>query len=380
MNKKNYYSNIEYCVEEDEIDIIELIQTIKKRKKIIYITTTLFTLISIVYAFSKTPLYEVKSNVKIGFVKDKLLTDPMTITKTLQSIYHTDDNLFKNNELKKEGAYVEAIQNNKKIKNFIEIKTLGLNNEKALKKNQEVVKYIQKEYKAKIDQFLLDTKNNIANLEIEKDKITKLIIPNLKTKIELIKKQKIPEIRKKIEFYKNFKIKEIDEKIALYKNKLKKYNQAINRLYKQFNKADDTKIMIASIQMINYQNLILNLENQIKDLILKKNKILIETIPSLLNKEETIKLVNIKNIKDQILQEKNKIRKLNDKITTLKFNISPANVKNSEVVGGYIVKDFPVKPKKKLIVMITFITSFILSIFLIFIIEWWEINFLSKKS
>jgi uncharacterized protein involved in exopolysaccharide biosynthesis len=39
------------------------------------------------------------------------------------------------------------------------------------------------------------------------------------------------------------------------------------------------------------------------------------------------------------------------------------------VVGEYIAKDYPIKPKKRLIVTVAFVTGFILSIFLVFFIE-----------
>ena len=47
----------------------------------------------------------------------------------------------------------------------------------------------------------------------------------------------------------------------------------------------------------------------------------------------------------------------------------PHNYKNTEIVGRVITSDFPTKPKKKLIVMIAFIAGFILSIFLVFIMN-----------
>ncbi|WP_418187543.1 GNVR domain-containing protein [Aliarcobacter lanthieri] len=47
----------------------------------------------------------------------------------------------------------------------------------------------------------------------------------------------------------------------------------------------------------------------------------------------------------------------------------PHNLKNSEVVGSVLVNEYPIKPKKSLIVVVGFITGFILSIFLVFFIQ-----------
>ncbi len=363
------------CIEEDEIDLVELLRTIKRRRKVIYIVTGLITLGAVIYAFLKTPLYEVKANMRVGFIGKNLLVDPATLAKTLQSVYHIDEPSFKAKEFNSSGAYVESIDYNpRKVKNFITIKIVGLDNEKAIAKAQEVVAYAQREYQPKIDQYILNTKNEIEGLLTKKRNILKVVIPNLQTEIELIKKQKIPMIENKIKFYKEFKIKEIEEKKRLYEEKLKEYNRAIQKLYEQFGKADDTKVMIASIQMVNYQNLILGLENKLRDLEQQKIKINMEIVPQLLNEAERIKLVQIKSVKDKILEQKNKITDIENKIKVLQYNISEANIQNSKVVGGFVANDHPAKPKRKLIVVVAFVTGLILSIFLIFLIEFWEEN------
>ncbi len=422
------------CIEEDEIDLIELLRTIKRRRNIIYKVTGAITLLAIVYVLFKTPLYEVKANMRIGFIGEKLLVDPTTLAKTLQSVYHTDEPDFKSKELNASGAYVDAIKTSRKVKNFLEIVTYGLDNDKAIAKTKELVSYAQKEYQPKLDQYILNTKNEIERLKIQKKNILEITIPNLKTQIKLIEdmkipqidkkiellksqdleklktqlsileKQKIPKIKKKIEFYQKYIIKDIEDKIAFYSQKLKEYNKAVQALYEQFNKSDDTKVMIASIQMVNYQNLILDLQNKIKDLQLQKIKIIEEVIPQLEDKIENIKNVDMKKIKfqidnilhvkipqlekekekirlaeikkinDQILDQKNKITQIDNKIKILEYNISPANIQNSKVVGGFITKDHPAKPKRKLIVVVAFVTGLILSIFLVFLIEFWEEN------
>jgi len=55
--------------------------------------------------------------------------------------------------------------------------------------------------------------------------------------------------------------------------------------------------------------------------------------------------------------------------TELILLLNERNYKNSEIVGKVIVSDYPTKPKKKLIVAVAFIAGFILSIFLVFIMN-----------
>ena len=61
---------------------------------------------------------------------------------------------------------------------------------------------------------------------------------------------------------------------------------------------------------------------------------------------------------------------MNINLKTLKHN-----VQNSVVVGSYIIKNYPIKPKKKLIIVVSFITGLILAIFVVFFL-----NFISKEE
>ena len=72
---------------------------------------------------------------------------------------------------------------------------------------------------------------------------------------------------------------------------------------------------------------------------------------------------------------KNEKIKLQEEILEYKFKNSKNNVQNSVVVGSYIIKNYPVKPKKKLIIVVSFITGLILAIFAVFFL-----NFISKEE
>jgi uncharacterized protein involved in exopolysaccharide biosynthesis len=58
-------------------------------------------------------------------------------------------------------------------------------------------------------------------------------------------------------------------------------------------------------------------------------------------------------------------KELNELISSMK----PYNYKNTEVIGSVMTNDYAIKPKKTLIVIVAFITGFILSIFLVFFLE-----------
>jgi len=224
----------------------------------------------------------------------------------------------------------------------VEIKTQAISNDEALKKNKEVVTYIKNKYKSKIDQFILSNSNNIKatevkikalkNLEtknlqqqiellktqkivkidekikilknqdiknlqqqIELLKTQKIVkidekikilknqdIKNLQQQIELLKTQKIVKIDEKIKFYEKIKMDTLVQKIKFYTDKLKKYTKSVNQLYKNSKDTKDTTILtISSLQMVNYQNLMLAAQNKIVDFKEEIKLINIETIPNL---------------------------------------------------------------------------------------------------
>lgn len=414
--------------QEDEIDLRELYKVIKAKKVFIVLFTSIITLIAAGVVFMKTPIYEVKSNIQIGYIGDALVEQPEAIIKILNVIFNVED---KPESDEKFVAEVTSVSTNKKVANFIEIKTEGISNEEAQKKNKEVLSYIQKRYQSKIEQYLTNTKNEIKNVERQLDNVDNFEKKNIENQIEELKNQKIVEINDKIKRLKEQNIKKLEEQIKILKEqtsvqidnkikflksvqipsivakiefntqKLKEYNESIEKLYAQNkNSIDNMVSTVSSIQMVNYQNLILNSQNNIQNLSTEKESILQKKIPELeiakknihevtivelqrqIENIKNIDIVNLKREKENLedgsirkLQYKlavelpaNKV-KLQEKIDQLAYNMSMQNIKHSEVVGDYILYNHPVKPKKKLIVAVAFVTSLILSIFIVFFLN-----------
>lgn len=422
--------------EEDEIDLKELFKTIWKKRLLIVVITFIITILAIVYAYLKTPIYQVKSNIQIGFIgnaegEQNLLDNPDAIVKKLSIIFEVqaDDKVKTEDKFISE---VSSISQNKKVKNYIEIKTEAISNEEALKKNKEVLDYLQNQYKGKIDLYTRNIINQIEDIKIEIRNISDFEIKNIEHELKVLERQKLTSSQKRIDVIKNQDIKKleqkivqvneqqiveinnkinflqvttlnsIDKKIDFHSKKLNEYTNSIEKIYKDMkeNSNDSASNTIASIQMVNYQNLILNSQNKIEDLKISKEKIQNETVPNLIRKIKNLKEITIRDLKLQIQNLKditlvnlekekenlkndtlrklkykidvtlaNKKIKLEQKIQNLNYNISKQNMQNSSLVGNYIVKDYPVKPKKKLIVVVAFVTGLILSIFLVFFLE-----------
>lgn len=418
---------------EDEIDLRELFKIIWNKKVFIIIFTFITTVLAWFYAYSKIPIYEVKSYIEIGYINKEKIENIDVLEQKLKVIFEVENPRYQADSFKK--GIVSSIKQIKGVKSFLEIKTEATTNEVALNKNKEVLKFIQEYSQESIKQYEIVLNNTILNKKREIDFINEIDIKNIKSEIEILKEQEIknidtriailknqnieslnkeinlletqeiPKLKAQINFLINSKIKSLKDKIVYYSKSLNSYINELDKINKNIEKSDNTTAMVASVQILNYQNLITNAQNQIKDLELQIEVIQNETIPDLKYKLENITNVQIKNleykkaniinvdIKDlenkklNVSNEKirkledtinielqTKISQLNEEIDTLYFKKSEQNLSNTKLVGEYIINDFPVKPKKSLIVMIGFITGFILSIFLAFLL-----NFISKS-
>ena len=203
-----------------------------------------------------------------------------------------------------------------------------------------------------------------------------------------------------INFLAKVKIKSLEDKIGYNSKSLQKYISEIDKLNQNLERSDTALSMVVSVQILNYQNLITNAQNQIKDLELQLEIIKNETIPKLKynlenitniqikdleNKKKNILNIDIKNLENKKLNVSNdtirkledrinielqtRISQLNEKMDIQNFKKSAQNLANTKLVGDYIINDFPIKPKKSLIIVVAFVTGFILSIFLVFFLQ-----------
>lgn len=421
-------------INEDEIDLRELFHVIWKKKLFILSFTFIITLISGIYIYNKTPIYEVKSFVEIGYINENMIEDINALEQKLKVVFSIGESKIENSY---EKGIVTSIKQIKGVKNFLEIKTEAYSNEIALNKNKEILKFIQdlsiekiKQYEIILDNDILDTKREIdfinnleiknikSQIEILKEQELKNIdrqieifrtqnIEVINKKIDILKTQEIPTLKKHIEFLSKSKIKTLQDKKEYYLDSLKTYISQLDKLNKNVDNQDDsTSSLTAAIQMINYQNLITDAQNKIKDLDIQIEIIKNETIPKVKHELENIRTIEIKklendkknifnvNIKDlenkklnvsnetiRKLEDKinielrTKITQLNEKIDTLNFKKSEQNLSNSKLVGDYIINDKPIKPKKSLVIIVSFVSSFIFGIFIVFIF-----NFFSNST
>lgn len=383
---------------EDEIDLRELFQIIWNKRMLIIFFTLFITIISGFYIYSKTPIYEVKSYIEIGFIDKEILEDSNSIEQKLRVIFSMDDFNIELNSL--ENGIVSSIRQIKNVKNLLEIKTEAYSNEVALTKNKEVLNYLQNLYEPKIEQYKVILNNNILDTKREIDYINDIEIKNILAQINMLKEQEIKNIDRQIVILKNQeinllkaeieylskeKIKNIQEKIVLNTNSLNNYIKEVDKLNKALKDDNSSSLLVVSIQLLNYQNLIADTQNQIKDSELQIYELLKNDIPKLKYRIENIYNVQIKDLEiqknnvsnetirklqDKIdIELKTKITQLNEKIEILSFKRSEQNLSNMRLIGEYILNNNPIKPKKSLTITVSFISGFIVSIFLVFLLN-----------
>jgi len=319
-------SNIHY--QEDEIDLRELFKTIAKNKKLIILFTTIVTLLSIIWVFLKTPIYEAKAILKIGYYttnnnnnnnnniinnnyKKVMLDNASSLAQELRIIFI---DLLENEKVKI--SKITDIKILKKQDNFLSISAQSINNNLASEEINKVVNFIKTKHKKILTDLEKTRKLNIKKLENQ--------IIRIKTKELPMLNNKVVNLKKDINYYsENLKI--LSNNIKL----IKKTNPAL--------------AMLEINEQKNLREVLFTLKNDLIDL---ENKIF--------------------NL------DVNEVSNLNEQINNIKLLLKPYNYKNTYIIGNIITNDYPIKPKKILIVIVAFITGLILSIFLVFILEFFR--------
>ena len=299
-------------IQEDEIDLREIFKSIFERKYFILIFTLMITILAIIYVSMKTPIYEAKAVIEIGSYKTE--SDEVRVVDNLNEFSKKLSTIFidlRKDDIEKESE-ITNISISKGMKNYIEISSQAISNDLALKEIEAVLSFTKDEH----GKFLNDIK--------EKNKIQ---ISNIDNSVKNLQEQ----------------IVNIDRKIELYEKNvinLEEQMKFVLESLKNINSLDPSIAALKLMEKRDISNDIISNKSQLFDLMIKK-----ESISNL----EINKLIERKKILESL---------------TLDYNI-----KNSDIVGKIQINDYPVKPKKTLVIVVSFVTGFILSIFIIFFMQ-----------
>ncbi len=311
--------NSQQFIQEDEIDLRELWKTLVKRKTLIVAVTLAVTIAAVSYALLATPIYEVKATLKVGKYKldananananaNVILANSAELVKELEILFI---DTLKNE--KDKTAWIENVGLAKKVNNYFVISAQGLSNEAAIAELNKVVDYTQREHQKTLDDVKEFREAQIKQAE---------------GKISLLKSKTIPALK---------------EKILRYTDDIKIYEKNFIAVQENLKEIKSNNPTLATIQ-INEQRYLADM------------------------------LITLKDALEKFEREKSEFEvlhlpKLEEELNTLRTLTKPHNYKNTEIVGAILTNDNPVKPKKKLIVVVAFVTGLMLSVFLAFFLE-----------
>ena len=295
-------------LEEDEIDLKELFKTIWAKKIFIVIFTLVVTILAGFYAYSKTPIYEAKALLEIGEYKKNPVDNAVALEKKLSTIF-----IDMEKNLKDKTSQISNISVVKGLKNFLEIKSESTSNEEAKNEILKVLTFVQNEHEKILDDVKKQKEMELRNIDLQ---------------ISDIKSKSVDLIDKKIE--NNIK-------------NLKSLEEQLKQIDENLKKIDTLNPSLAALKLMEKRDI----TNSINTI--------------------TIQNFELESKKDELLTTN--LYKLEESKKIIELSLLPHNYKNTQIVGEIMTNDFPTKPKKILIVAVAFVTGFIISIFLVFFIQ-----------
>ncbi len=395
LTAANSYGQMQIYKPDDEIDLRELWQTVRKRKRIVFITVVLFLTAAFLYILLSKPVYQAKATIEIG--KELVKTNG----GTLVARYFDNANNIKRyidvkydtaGKYRKKGstAYIEKVSIDKKAAGFLTITALGQNNASAVKMLQKPINEIYTKHIAIMKSILENKIDAIDDIKQQINYDTNVKLHQLTNSLNAFQATESKKIDDQIKFIKTKKIPALETNIKEFEKEIINKKQSIKnmQLYitKTAKKHPSFAAMTASkisnlkksitylrMQIIDFHSKIktlqygttpnLNTTNGIKtlqygtipDLKAAKKRLLKEIIPAKQTDIERIKSITIPQLKLKIKQ--------------IQAHMKAPYIVMTHIVGKIYTHSKPIKPKKRLIIVVALITGLIFGIFLVFFLE-----------
>jgi len=383
--------------QEDEIDLLEIIKVLIESKKLIILTTLIFTIVSIVYSLSQKPEFKSSSLFEIGYYEmpdgtQQLIDEPKVIINDLKLnlIIKNPDNEFN------QAVSMLPIQNK-----LIQFETTSFSSETNEKLLNKFSSYIDNHHASFMKSYTDNNRNDLHNqidlIELERLNIEsefelerlniesefELELLNIESEFEL----ELLNIESEFELERLNITNEISKKSA----NILFIDKRISRLSKiiadnkniLFLLQNDPQLFIERATISPNLNVLTDeLINNVTHLVDQKNTLLqdIDNLNNQLefenNSTQSNKLLDLK-LKQEAFNklkfennstQSNKLLDLKLKQEALEIELESVDnqkIINSGVIGD--IKTTTIKPKYLLIITLGIILGFITSIFLVFI-------------
>ena len=378
----------------DEIDLFELSKKVWVYKKYIFLTTASVSLVAGLYAFTATPLYKATALVEVGYYKNDN-GEEILIANTADNVQKLT---IKYIDLLKgvEGLdyKVEKISEVKNNKNFFDIEVVAKSNDTAVKQINKMVDDLASEHQNAINAYIELKKVQLANIERQINFLKNNVIVEKQQQIEYIKSTQIPRIDRQITYMKDatipaarreisaiddISIPSVRKNIELNTQRLKKYEAELEKIRANKNVGESENIILRQMMEQGIYSQISNLEQSIIAFEQQKQVLLTKSKPDAQNRLDRLVSVELENMqaeKDILVNDKlpslqrelvnlqtEELNKLLDQRSLVELALKPYNYQNTQIVSDIVISNKPVKPKKASIVVITFLSSLILSVF-----------------
>ena len=377
-----------FQTEYEEIDLMDYVKVLLKRKWLILVMFLGAAIMAGVFSFILPKIYKIDTALEVGRVAGIMVEDPAQVVEKIKGDVY---GIFVREKLQiPEEKYPKIKVENPKETNLI---TLAIESAKPPESKN----------------ILEETNNLILAEHQEKIKVKKeLIEMNIKTvegQIEIIKsdiekvKNKKKSSENDIQRIKN-KIETLQEDIGSTRNKIQPLRDDITRIEIKISNAEEEKTNLeakieALQKVLPYQQdpgtqfalfdtkeKLANKKQEIENLYLQINSLkrTIEDYNIQLNSlERTIEDYNSQiNSLERSLEDYNiQINSLESKIADYQAQInalkaSLEEIKPTQVIKSPTVSEKPIKPNKKLNIVIAAVLGLFVGVFLAFFQEWWE--------
>ena len=321
-----------FQTEYEEIDLMDYIKVFLKRKWLILAVFLGAAIVAGIYSFTLPKIYKIDTSLEVGQVAGALVEAPAQVVEKIKGDVY---GIFVREKLQiPEEKYPKIKVENPKETNLI---TLAIESAKPPESKN-----------------ILEEVNNLILAEHQE---------KIKTKIDLINQDikttegKIKLVESDIEKTKN-KIKPIDSDIERIENKIVFAQEEKNNLEA---KIDALQKVLPYQQDPGTQFALFDTKEKLAN---KKQEIenLYLTINSLRRSKEDLEV--------QINSLKTNIESLNAQINALKASLE--EIKPTQVIKSPTVSEKPIKPNKKLNIVIAAVLGLFAGVFLAFFQEWWE--------
>lgn len=393
-----------YC-EDDEIDLLDLAKKIWKYKKQICIVTCGFIAVGLLYILFATPWYKATALVEIGYYKETnpqsglvqefSLENPIDVTRKLQT--HYIDLLKNTKELDYEVKKIDNVKDNLK---FINLEVYGKSRNIAVGKISKIIELLAKEHKNILDAYLEKVKSDVENVNrqlnyLKNNRIVSVEqqiayiknyqIPRIDRSIKYMQEMTIPAAKKDLEAINNISMVAIDDNIKLNNDILQKYQKNLDELQSGRKVSSAESTISRQILEQGYYSQILNAKQNLISLEEQKNLLISQTIPNAQNRLDRLSNVDLENLqsdRDSIMTNKlpelqrnlinlqtSELNALLEKKAILELSLKPYNYQNTHIVAGIIASDYPDRPKKLIILVISMVLGLMISAFVVLIYD-----------